>query len=243
MPHGKNKHVPKGLEILHEDDDVIVFEKAEGILSCDIRNGTRYNAEAALTDYVRKGVAKSSKRAWLVHRLDRETSGVMVFAKSLEMRDALQAAWDKTEKRYLAAVRGTFAQKRGLLENWLVENDDLFVHCVPREIPGAKFARTDYTVLAEKDGLSLLDVRLLTGRKHQIRVQFAERGHPVVGDPKYGRHDPYRARLVLHARSLSFPHPRTGRRLTFLTSVPPCFQALFGVVPALADAPAGASRD
>lgn len=229
MPHGKNKHVPKGMKILYEDDDVIVIEKAEGVLSCDIRGGERYNAEAALTDYVRKGVAKSSKRAWLVHRLDRETSGVMVFAKSAEMHDALQAAWDKTEKHYLAAVRGVLAEKRGLLENWLVENDDLFVHCVPREIPGAKFARTEYTVLTEKDGLSLLDVRLLTGRKHQIRVQFAERGHPVVGDAKY--RGPKAPRLALHARSLSFPHPRTGKRLVFETPAPSCFHVLFGDVP------------
>ncbi len=224
------RHFPKRLRLLHEDDAIIVAEKEAGFLSCDIRGGSRPNALDALSDYLKRGVAKSRSRAWLVHRLDRETSGVMVFAKSLEIREKLQSRWNETEKRYLAAVDGV-PPPEGRLENWLHESEDggFFVRCLPRARPGAKNAILEYRVIAARaPSCALLEVGLVTGRKNQIRVQFASAGHPVLGDSKYGRRARMRApRLMLHAMRLAFPHPVTGRRMEFASEPPREFERMF----------------
>ncbi len=225
-----DRHFPRALSLLHEDADVIVVDKRSGFLSCDIRGGSRPNALDALTDWLRRGIAKSRARAWLVHRLDRDTSGAMVFAKSERARDALQSAWDSTRKIYIAALDGVPAAKCGRLENWLREDAGFFVHCMDRESRGAKFAALEYEIRsAAPDGRrSLAEVRLLTGRKNQIRVQFARTGHPVLGDSKYGRAARARApRLMLHSLSLSFVHPSTGERMEFRSPAPPEFERMF----------------
>ena len=219
MPRaGKNRHRMRGIEILHEDPDVIVIEKAAGILSCETRRGGEYTVEGALTDYVRKGQAKSRKCVYLVHRLDRETSGVMMVAKSPEVQEYFREKWnDITEKTYLALVHGHLEQSEGVFESYLAEDPKtLSVHSVKNAADG-KLARTLYKVLHEVNDTSLVEVQLKSGRKNQIRVHFAESGHPVVGDARYGKGD---GPLRLHAWRFAFVHPHSGKRLVFETACP-----------------------
>ena len=209
----------RGIRILHEDPDVIVIEKAAGILSCATRrDGEAYSVESALTDYVRKGQARSRKCVYLVHRLDRETSGVMMVAKTPEAQEYFRSNWNAlTEKTYLACVHGRLKDREGTFESYLAENPKTFmVHSVKDPAHG-KLARTLYRVLSEVGGTSLVEVQLKSGRKNQIRVHFAEAGHPVVGDARYG-HD--RGPLLLHAWRLAFVHPHSGQRLRFETALP-----------------------
>ena len=208
----------RGVRILHEDPDVIVVEKSAGILSCATRRGGEYTVEDALNDYVRKGQARSRKQVYLVHRLDRETSGVMMVAKTPEVQEYFRSDWNElTEKTYLARVRGTPDEKEGAYESYLAEDPKtLLVRSVKNPKYG-KFARTLYRVLSVGKGTSLVEVQLKSGRKNQIRVHFSENGHPIVGDSRYG-HD--RGDLMLHSWKLAFVHPHTGRKMSFETDRP-----------------------
>lgn len=221
------RHRPRGLEILHEDRDLFVVCKEPGVLTTGTRRDEAFTAENVLNDYVRKGCACSTKHVFLVHRLDRETSGVLLFAKSEEAQQQIKDNWKSTEKFYLAAVRGHLKVKTGVFSSYLAENENQYVHSVSDPAKG-KLSRTAYTVIKETPALSLVKIKLLTGRKNQIRVQFAEHGHPVVGDPKYGTRDPFRERLCLHAKSIAFDHPHSGKRLFFDTPVPEVFSRLAG---------------
>ncbi len=235
----RRTHSIRGVEILFEDDAVIVVDKAPGILTEATRRGEGFTVQSALDLHVRKGQARSSKRVWPVNRLDRETSGVLLFAKSPEIREAIQAVWhSEVEKTYLAIAWGKPPAPNGSFHGYLYEDRDLFVRQLPAtDTPanrarivqlGAKYAETDYEVLAEKADMTLLRVRLRTGRRNQIRVQFADAGCPLVGDAKYGPHaKPFRELLCLHALELSFPHPVTGKRLGFQAALPTVFTRLF----------------
>ena len=220
--------------ILFEDDDVIVIEKPAGLLATHTKlvgrlaRESQFTAENILNDYVRKGQAKSKKRVWLVHRLDRETSGVMMFAKTEEVAEKFRADWASlTEKTYLARVEGLLEEESGTFESYLLEDADGYrVRSVAapderRTARGArtpKLARTEWRRLSTTDGTTLVEVKLKTGRKNQIRVHFSEAGHPVIGDEKYGGERA--SRLYLHALSLRFRHPHTGEWLEF-TAPPP----------------------
>ena len=221
------RHRPRGLEILHDDRDLLVVNKEPGVLTTATRRDEAFTAESVINDYVRKGCARSSKHVYLVHRLDRETSGVLLFAKSEEAQQRLKDNWKSTEKYYLAAVRGHLKAKTGVFSSYLAENEDQFVYSVADPSKG-KFSQTAYTVIKETPKLSIVKIKLLTGRKNQIRVQFTEHGHPVVGDPKYGARDPFRERLCLHAKSIAFDHPHSGKRLFFDTPIPEVFSRLAG---------------
>ena len=220
--------------ILFEDDDVIVIEKPAGLLATHTKlvgrlaRESQLTAENLLNDYVRKGQAKSKKRVWLVHRLDRETSGVMMFAKSEEVAEKFRADWASlTEKTYRARVEGLLEEESGTFESYLLEDADGYrVRSVAapdarRTSSSArtpKLARTEWRRISTTDGTTLVEVKLKTGRKNQIRVHFSEAGHPVIGDEKYGGERA--SRLYLHALSLRFRHPRTGEWLEF-TAPPP----------------------
>jgi Pseudouridylate synthases, 23S RNA-specific len=225
------KHQPRGLTILHEDRDIIVVEKPCGLLTIGTDRDKTRTAHTILNEYVRKGDPRSRNRVYIVHRLDRETSGILIFAKSEPAKIFLQGNWQDTEKRYLAIVHGSLAEKTGAISSYLAENSAFTVYSTPDQAAG-KLSHTEYTVLKETKGLSLLEIRLLTGRKHQIRVHLSERGHPLVGDKKYGRANDGYPTLALHARSLSFTHPVSGKRLTFATSIPDFFIRLIGNVDA-----------
>ena len=221
------KYRPRGLEILYEDRDLFVVNKEPGVLTTATRRGETFTAENVLNTYVRKGCARSRKQVFPVHRLDRETSGVLLFAKTEEAQQRLKDNWKATEKIYLAAVCGCLAEKRGTFSSYLAENDDLFVFSVDDPSRG-KLSQTAYTVVKERPPMSFVKIKLLTGRKNQIRVHFAEAGHPVAGDPKYGRDARPCERLCLHAKSIAFDHPHSGRRLFFDTPVPGVFTRLSG---------------
>lgn len=212
----------RGLDILYEDRDIIVVNKAPRLLTIATDTDKARTAYRLLTDYVRKGVAKSRQRVFIVHRLDRDTSGLLVFARTEDAKRTLQANWESTEKHYLAVVHGTLAKKEGIITSYLSENSAFRVYSTPDPSKGL-LSRTAYRVLRELPAFSVLDIELLTGRKHQIRVHLASQGNPVVGDSKYGRsHDPHKL-LALHARSLAINHPVTGKRMLFEADAPSHF--------------------
>lgn len=221
------RHRPWGLEILHEDRDLLVINKEPGLLTMSYRRDEKRTAERVLTDYLRKGNSRSRLQAYVVHRLDRDTSGVLLFAKTEQAQKSLKAGWKQTEKLYLAAVHGTLARKCGIFSSHLAEDDDQFVHAV--DDPGAgRLAETAYKVIKEFRGISLVRVSLLTGRKNQVRVHFADAGHAVVGDLKYGDSSTLKERLGLHSKSIAFNHPYRGERVMFDTGIPEFFARLGG---------------
>ena len=196
--------------ILYEDDDVIVIDKPAGLLTTHTRAKETNTAEEWLNDYVRKGQRKSRRHVWLVHRLDRETSGVMMFAKSEETAEWFRSQWNEvTEKTYVARVDGVLTEAQGVFESWLQEDADGYkVRSVSRPTGRSKLARTEWRKISVADGTTLVEVKLKSGRKNQIRVHFSEAGHPVVGDLKYGGQRA--SRLYLHSDCLRFRHPTKG---------------------------------
>lgn len=233
-----SRHKIRGIDILYEDSSIIVVEKAEGILTEETRKGETFTAENALNNYLRKGQARSSKRVWLVHRLDRDTSGILIFAKNELIREKLADVWHTAVvKTYIAAVWGCPENDTGTLCGYLYEDRNLFVRQLsvneakklsPSDFALLKYAETEYEVTARNRNMSLLKIHLHTGRRNQIRVQFASIGHPLVGDRKYGPHSPpFKERMCLHAISIDFPHPVTGKPMHFETAVPRVFQKLF----------------
>ena len=221
------KYQPKGLTVLHEDKDIIVIEKPGGLLTIGTERDKTRTAHTILNEYVRKGDPRSRNRVYIVHRLDRETSGILIFAKSEAAKNFLQEHWQETEKHYLTIVYGSLTPKTGTISSYLTENSAFTVYSTSDQSAG-KLSHTEYTTLKETKGFSLLDIHLLTGRKHQIRVHLSEKGHPVVGDKKYGKGNDSYGTLALHSRSISFTHPVNGKRLTFETGMPEFFTRLIG---------------
>lgn len=228
--HASRNHLPGGLSILHEDRDIVVVDKPAGLLTISTEREKSRTAYFILTDYVRKGVAKSRNRVFIVHRLDRETSGVLIFAKSEEAKFHLQDQWQDTKKQYLAVVHGRCEKRAETITSYLAENQAHGVYTTTDTRKG-KLSHTAYRVLKETRDYSLLEVDLLTGRKHQIRVHLAGIGHPVVGDERYGKEHKRYQRLALHARSISFKHPFTGEQLSFGAKMPAFFDTLIGPWP------------
>jgi tRNA pseudouridine32 synthase/23S rRNA pseudouridine746 synthase/23S rRNA pseudouridine1911/1915/1917 synthase len=221
------KRQPKGLKILHEDKDLIVVEKPAGLLTVGTDRDKSRTVHYLLNDYVRKGNPKSRNRVYVVHRLDQDTSGLLLFAKSEQAKKFLQENWEQTDKQYLAIVHGHLTSKEGKISSLLAENSAQMVYTTLNADRG-KLSHTEYKVQKELRAFSLVEVHLLTGRKHQIRVHFADLGHPVAGDKKYGHEERGSSRLALHARSLSFTHPFNGRRMSFDTGVPEDFVRMLG---------------
>jgi RluA family pseudouridine synthase len=220
-----NTHLPKDISILYEDSDILVVVKPFGLLTMGTDRDKSRTLYAILTDYVRKGYSRSAKRIFIVHRLDRDTSGILVFAKSMDAKLQLQGQWEETEKKYIAVVHGRCEKREGTISTYLAENKAQLVYSTPDATKG-KLSHTAYRMLKDTKEFSLLEITLLTGRKHQIRVHFAETGHPVVGDEKYGKGKKTYKRLALHAQSISFIHPVTGKRLAFETGFPEYFNKL-----------------
>lgn len=224
-----HKFLPHGLVILYEDRDILVVDKPAGLLTMGTDFDKTRTAYFFLTDYVRKGYSKSRSRIFIVHRLDRETSGVVIFAKNVEAKVRLQDQWKNTEKKYLAVVHGQCAKMSGTITTYLAENKAHNVYSTSDRTKG-KLSTTGYKVLKQTKDAALLELDLWTGRKHQIRVHLAGIGHAVIGDRKYGKEDRDHTRLALHARSISFKHPFSGQQLTFEAQVPVYFNRLVGTV-------------
>ena len=222
------KFLPKGLVILYEDWDILVVVKPAGLLTVATETEKLCTVHFALKDYIRKGCAKSRKEIYVVHRLDKQTSGVLIFAKTETAKRNLQGRWQETEKEYLAVIHGRLAERSGTITSYLTENKASQVVYTTTDTIKGKLSRTTYKVLRETKRFSLLEVHPLTGRKNQIRVHLADIGHPVVGDRKYGKKNERYDRMALHARSIAFNHPFNGKRLFFEAEVPEYFDKLVG---------------
>jgi tRNA pseudouridine32 synthase/23S rRNA pseudouridine746 synthase/23S rRNA pseudouridine1911/1915/1917 synthase len=223
--HSAGKYLPRGLDILYEDRDILVVDKPAGLLTVGTDNNKTRTAYYMLTDYVRKGNPKSRNRIFIVHRLDKSASGVLVLAKNEEAKFRLQKEWKDTEKKYIAVVYGQLAKKEGVISSYLAESKAYVVYSTTDATKG-KLAHTAYKVLKESRQFSLLEINLLTGRKNQIRVHMADNGHPVAGDRKYGKAKDGFRRLALHSKSISFKHPASGKQMTFETKAPNYFNEL-----------------
>lgn len=211
--------LPNGMRILFEDSSLIVIDKPAGLLSMASETERERTAYAYLTAYVRHGKPRSGERVWIVHRLDRETSGLMVFAKSEAAKQTLQAEWNEADKRYLAVVEGNLPAEQGTLRSHLDESRPYMVYSVaPSE--ATRLAVTNYVVIKRGVGYALVELNLETGRRNQIRVHLADAKCPVVGDDKYGARTNPARRLALHASSLQFPHPTSGEFLRFQSPLP-----------------------
>lgn len=217
----KNRYV----KIVYEDQYLVVIEKNVGVLSMAAGHSS-LNVKAILDDYFKQTRQKCT--AHVVHRLDRDTSGLMVYAKDKRTELLLEEDWHNIvyDRRYVAVVSGEMRETDGVIANWLKDNKAYFTYSSPVD-NGGKYAVTHFHVLARSPHYSLVEYRLETGRKNQIRVHSADMGHPVCGDVKYGNGDDIIGRLCLHAYILCFYHPVTHRRMEFATPIPPAFRTVF----------------
>ncbi len=216
-----------GLKIHFEDKELLVVDKPAGLLTMGTEREKELTLYFMLTEYVRSQSDDESGRVFIVHRLDRDASGLIVFAKNDATKRALQGHWELATKKYYAITEGTPKETEGTIENFLREDKFRRVFSTSKDHPDAMHAVTHYRVLRENGGYALLEVTLETGRKNQIRVHLLSLGHPIMGDAKYSaKSDPFR-RLALHACFLSFPHPATGAIQTFHSPLPGPFKKIF----------------
>ena len=213
------------LGVVYEDPYLLVIDKRAGLLS--MSNNTRQQTvQMVLNRYLEKGGSRCTSH--LVHRLDRDTSGLMIYAKDVMTQRSLIEGWQQlvTDRRYVALVTGEFEKKQGAIRSWLTEDKRFITHSSPVD-NGGKYAVTHYRVLRKQNGYSLVELELETGRKNQIRVHLSDMGHPIVGDIKYGSNDESLRRLGLHAYILAFRHPVNGKYLRFETPIPDSFEKVF----------------
>lgn len=213
-------HQLSGIDILFEDDDLIVINKASGLLTIASKpHDKQRTAYRELTAYVKLNNPRA--RIYIVHRLDRDTSGVLVFAKNEQTKHALQNNWhdEVKERSYLALIEGKMNKSQDTITSWLKETKTHQVYVSPNP-HDAKKAILHYSVLETSNQYSLLKINLDTGRKNQIRVQLASIDHPVVGDKRYGAKGNPIGRLGLHAFGLSFKHPTTKKVMRFEAPIP-----------------------
>ncbi len=218
----------KFVKIIYEDKDIIVIDKSEGILSMASTQG-QFCVKTVLDEYFRKRHFKCT--AHVVHRLDRETSGLMIYAKSIEIMKILEDNWHNIvyDRRYISILCGKMEQEGGTAHSWLKEKKSSFMTYSSPTDNGGKEAITHYRRIDTTDKCSLVEMKLETGRKNQIRVQMADLGHPVAGDNKYGNSFNPIGRLALHAHRLFFYHPRTGEPMKFETQLPTSFKKIFNI--------------
>lgn len=247
-PAAKDKYITRGLRIVHEDDDLIVIEKPPGMLSAIVPGDHGDNVFGKVKEHVKDAAKRRGSRAWIIHRLDREASGLLVFAKSERAYELLKEELSarRMHRVYAAVVEREFApgETQGTIRSYLYEDTRGMIHSVesPGEVPlhlrrdtdneehaTAKPATTHYRVLTQAKNRSLLHIRLETGRKHQIRVHLNQLGHSIIGDRRYGSDSGTETRLCLHAMTLAFIHPATGKEVRFESPIPPAMLKLLGI--------------
>ena len=213
------------VNIVYEDRRLVVVEKKTGILSMAAGHSS-LNVKSVLDDYFKRTRQKCT--AHVVHRLDRDTSGLMIYAKDMQTEQLLERDWHGTvyDRRYVAVVSGEMEEDEGTIANWLKDNKAYVTYSSPVD-NGGKYAVTHFHTLRRTTEHSLVEFRLETGRKNQIRVHTSDMGHPVCGDIKYGNGDDPLPRLCLHAYVLCFHHPVTGKPMEFETPIPAQFRAMF----------------
>lgn len=217
----KNRYI----KIVYEDRYIVVVEKNVGILSMAAGHSS-LNVKTVLDSYFKTSRQKCT--AHVVHRLDRDTSGLMIYAKDMQTEQILEHEWHDIvyDRRYVAVVSGEMEDDYGTMTSWLKDNKAYITYSSPYD-NGGKYAVTHFHTLDRTTDHSLVEFRLETGRKNQIRVHSADMGHPVCGDIKYGNGDDPIGRLCLHAYVLCFYHPITRRRMEFETPIPVIFRKLF----------------
>ena len=216
----------KGVSILFEDNDIIVVKKDKGLLSVGSDKEKKNTAYSILKDYLKEQDPKN--KIFVVHRLDRDTSGVMIFAKSAKAQDILQTNWNGLvkERSYVALVEGNVKKDRDTIVSYLAENKAYISYSTDNPEEGKK-AVSNYKVIRRNKNYSLLEVSIETGRKNQIRVHMKELGHSVVGDKKYGATKNPINRLGLHAYTIVFTHPITREVMSFTSKIPTEFLGVF----------------
>lgn len=207
------------IKLVYEDQDIIVVNKGSGILSVatdKVREGTAYSA---LKDYLKTKDPRI--KLFVVHRLDRDTSGLMLFAKNIESKEALQHNWNNMviNRKYVAVVEGKVEEESGVQKSYLAETSQFEVYST-QDPEAGQLAITRYKRLRTHNGYSLMELELDTGRKNQIRVHMKDLGHPIAGDRKYGATKSPIHRLALHAKTLHFVHPITKKEMMFETPIP-----------------------
>ncbi len=220
------KHQLKGLEIIYEDREIIVVNKESGLLTIATPKEKFNTAHFILNEYVKKGNPRSKERVYIVHRLDKDTSGLLVFAKSEKSKLYLQRNWADFNKKYVTIVNGRLPEKTGIIESYLLENSACKVYTTQNNLKG-KYAKTGYTVLKEVSKYSLLEIQLYTGRKNQIRVHLSDFGYPILGDRVYGNKGKDFKRLALHSFELTLIHPFSKKEISFKIPMPQCFNLIF----------------
>jgi 23S rRNA pseudouridine1911/1915/1917 synthase len=220
------KKTYRGISIIYEDNDLIVIDKHAGVLSVATDNKEKFTAYSILYDHVKR--KNPEGKIFIVHRLDRETSGLMMFSKSAKVQKKLQENWNDIirERVYVAAVQGDVNPPEGEISSYLRESKGMVVFS-SQDGDDGKYAVTHYETIKGNGMYTMLRMSLRTGRKNQIRVHLQDIGHPIVGDKKYGSKVNPISRLALHAQVLAFQHPVNGRELKFETSVPRKFHELF----------------
>lgn len=224
-PSAKERFYSKWLKIVYEDKYLVVIDKKEGLLT-NSPGKEQETAQSILNQYFT--ASQQRCRAHTIHRLDRDTSGLMLFAKDKKVAMMFEEDWKEKvyDRRYVAVCEGKVIPREGTVESWLKDNKMFVTYSSPTD-NGGKFAVTHYEVLVSNSRYSLVDFHLETGRKNQIRVHAQDLGHPIVGDEKYGSHDNSLGRLCLHAYKLCFHHPLKDKDFEFETPFPKVFEKPF----------------
>lgn len=216
----------KGLNIVYEDQELIIINKPSGLLTIATDKEKRRTAYAILSDYVKS--ENPENKIFIIHRLDRETSGLLMFARNEEIKRQIQETWTTTidQRTYVGVVEGEVEQQEGTIVSWLQESKAFIVYSSQNPQHGQK-AITHFKKIKSNNAYSLLQINLETGRKHQIRVHMQDISHPIIGDTKYGSSQSPIRRMGLHAQVLAFTHPKTGKPCRFETEIPKKFLQLF----------------
>lgn len=219
---------PHGLNIVYEDQDLIIINKPSGLLTIATDKEKRKTAYAILSNYVK--MEDPENKIFIIHRLDRETSGLLMFAKNEKIKQQIQETWATTieQRTYIGVVEGEVQKQEGTIVSWLHESKAFIVYSSQNSQHGQK-AVTHYKKIKGNNKFSLLQINLETGRKHQIRVHMQDINHPIIGDGKYGSTQNPIRRMGLHAQVLAFTHPKTGKPCRFETEIPRKFLHLFSL--------------
>ena len=222
----KKTPIKKNIDIIYEDEEIIVINKPSGLLTIASDKEKGKTAYRMVTDYVQNFNPRA--RVYVVHRIDEDTSGVLMFCKNMKIRDAWQDKWNDLvlDRGYYAIVDGKLDKKKGTIKTYLKSNSLNLMYSSDDKVHG-KLAVTNYEVIKENDNYSLIDVHIDSGRKNQIRVHMGDLHHNIIGDDKYGNPTNPIGRLGLHAYSLKIKHPITGKTFNFKAKMPEQFDKLF----------------
>ena len=216
----------KKLDIIYEDKEILVVNKPSGILTVSTPKEKEKTLFHEVSDYVKKSNPKA--KVFIIHRLDKDTSGIVVFAKNQNIKYAYQNAWDNLviKRGYTAVVDGVLEKKKSIIKSYLKETKTLLVYS-SNDKKNGKLAITSYNVVKETKKYSMLSIDIKTGRKNQIRVHMKDINHPILGDKKYGNKKSPLNRLMLHAGELIIINPKTKKKMEFISKTPKSFDLLF----------------